>query len=104
VIVASGTGATGWARSIMLATGAAIDLNPTQREVGWFVREPFPSRATGVTLRAGRLDTGRLTVTSLMNEAGVVFADGIEHDFLNFGWGQSLEVGVAERSLNLVVA
>ena len=37
LIVASGTGATGWARSIMEATGANIALAPDERAVAFFV-------------------------------------------------------------------
>jgi hypothetical protein len=32
----------------------------------------------------------------------VVFADGIEQDRLEFGWGRRLTVGVAAQTLNLV--
>lgn len=103
VIVATGTGASGWARSIMLATGKQIDLAPTAHTLGWFVREPFPSVATGTVMRCGRLETGVLEVTSRMNEGGVIFADGIESDFLTFGWGRQLEVGIAAKTLDLVV-
>ncbi len=103
VIVASGTGSTGWARSIMLGTGSDLAINPIARELGWFVREPFPSRATGTSLRAGRLAGGQpIAITSRMNDGGVVFADGIEHDFLGFGWGQTIRIGVSEKTLHLV--
>src|SRR3546814_7539630 len=50
LIVATGTGATGWARSIMEATGQQLALAPQERAVGYFVREPFPSIATGTSL------------------------------------------------------
>ena len=103
VIVASGTGATGWARSIMLATGQDVPLDPVEQALGWFVREPFPSVATGTTMRAGRIGRRALSLTSHMNEGGVIFADGIEHDFLAFDWGRKLDVGVARQALNLVV-
>ena len=104
LIVATGTGATGWARSIMLATGADTPIAPTQTALGWFVREPFPSVATGTTMRHGILQAERLELTSRMNDGGVVFADGMESDFLSFGWGRRLEVGVANEVLQLVVA
>ncbi len=55
VIASSGTGATGWARSIMDATHQRIDLRPDERAVAYFVREPFPSVATGTDLRAGKI-------------------------------------------------
>ena len=103
LIVASGTGATGWARSIMEATGANIPLAPEERAVAFFVREPFPSVATGTGLRAGKIATGALAVASRMSEGGVIFADGIEQDFLAFDWGRTIRVGPAERVLNLVV-
>ena len=38
-----------------------------------------------------------------MGEDGVVFADGIESDRIEFLSGQVLQVGLAERKLNLVV-
>lgn len=103
LIVASGTGATGWARSIMLATGRDIALAPAERAIGYFVREPFPSVATGTSLRAGKLTNKPLMVTSRMNDGGVIFADGIEQDFLSFGWGETVTIAPAERTLALVV-
>lgn len=102
LIVASGTGATGWARSIALATGIPLALEPEDRAAAFLVREPFPSRAMGTTLRAGRIDSVPLAVTSRMNDGGVVFADGIEQDFLAFDWGRRLTVGPADRHLHLV--
>jgi len=103
LIVASGTGATGWARSIMEATGASIALAPEERAVAFFVREPFPSVATGTGLRSGKIAARALAVASRMNEGGVIFADGIEQDFLAFDWGRTIRVAPAERVLNLVV-
>jgi len=103
LIVASGTGATGWARSIMEATGANIALAPEERAVAFFVREPFPSVATSTGLRSGKIATGALAVASRMNEGGVIFADGIEQDFLAFDWGRTIRVTPAKRVLNLVL-
>jgi len=103
LIVASGTGATGWARSIMEATHDALRLDPQERAVAFFVREPFPSIATGTSLRTGKLAQAPLTVTSRMNEGGVIFADGIEQDFLAFDWGRGVTLGPAAQTLHLVV-
>ncbi len=104
LIVSSGTGATGWARSIMEATGDRIPLGPEDRALGYFVREPFPSVATGTEVRAGRVKAGEaIAVTSRLNEGGAIFADGIEKDFLAFDWGRRVEVRVAEETLNLVI-
>jgi NAD kinase len=102
LIVASGTGATGWARSIAEATHLAVPLRPEERAAGYWVREPFPSRTTATDLRAGRLTDAPLLVTSRMNEGGVVFADGIEQDFLAFGWGRQAALSPAARTLTLV--
>jgi len=102
VIVASGTGVTGWARSIMEATHEALPLSPEERAVAFFVREPFPSVATGTALRAGKLATAPLSVTSRMNDGGVIFADGIERDFLAFEWGRSVTLGRAQQTLHLI--
>jgi hypothetical protein len=102
LIVASGTGATGWARSIMEATHEPIILGPEEKAVAYFVREPFPSVATGTQLRSGKLDAASLQITSRMNDGGVIFADGIEQDFLTFEWGRNVAVGPAAHALHLV--
>lgn len=104
LIVASGTGLTGWARSIGEATHLTLPIGAGEPAVGYWVREPFASVATGTTLRAGKVAGAALAVTSRMNEGGVVFADGIEQDFLAFEWGRRVELAPAARALNLVVA
>jgi hypothetical protein len=104
LIVSSGTGATGWARSIMEATHIQIPLTPEGNRLAFFVREPFPSVASGTTLRAGPITAQHpLRVTSRMNEGGTIFADGIEHDYLDFDWGRVVEVSLSERHLKLVL-
>ncbi len=103
LIVASGTGATGWARSIAEATHLALSLGHEERAVGFWAREPFPSIATGTELRAGLITRDPLIVTSRISEGGVIFADGIEQDFIVFDWGRRVEVAPAPRTLRLVV-
>jgi NAD kinase len=104
LIVSTGTGATGWARSINTALGLPLELPaPEERSLSFFVREAFPSISTGTGLTCGLLGAGQaLEVVSEMNEGGVVFGDGIEDDRLDFGWGQKVEVAVADRALSLV--
>jgi len=102
LIVASGTGATGWARSIMAATATRLSLAVEERAVAYFVREPFPSPSTGTAIRSGKVAEAALAVTSRMNEGGVIFADGIEQDFIAFDWGRTVQLAAAERSLRLV--
>ena len=51
VVIATGTGATGWARSISRQRDAMLELpDPTDRVLAFFVREPFPSVSTGTEL------------------------------------------------------
>jgi hypothetical protein len=103
LIVASGTGATGWARSISEATHLDLALGREEPAVGYWVREPFPSIATATTMRAGKLTDSPLCVTSRMNDGGVIFADGIEQDFIGFDWGRRVQIAPAPRSLHLVI-
>ncbi len=103
LIVASGTGATGWAMSISRATGVAVDVAPSDPAAMFLVREPWPSVATGAALTSGKLGRGDvLLVVSRMNEGGVVFADGMEGDRLDFAWGRTLRVSVSDRQLRFV--
>ncbi len=102
VVVSSGTGATGWARSLMMSMHAPIPLKPDEPALAYFVREAFPSVATGTSIRAGKLN-GALMITSRMNEGGVIFADGIEQDHLNFDWGRMIKVSVSAHHLSLVL-
>lgn len=103
LIVASGTGATGWARSIMEAAGMRLALAPDERAVAYLVREPFPSVSTGTSLRAGKLGDEGVAVTSRMNDGGSIFADGMEQDRIAFDWGARVTIGPAERVLRLVM-
>jgi NAD kinase len=103
LIVSTGTGATGWARSIMEATECSISLEPDEEALAFFVREPFPSRATRTSIRHGKLKS-QLAITSHMNDGGVIFADGIEKDFIAFDWGRTVTVKVSAKALRLVKA
>ena len=104
LIVASGTGATGWARSIHRSRRTPVELpTPGERRLAYFVREAFPSVSTGTAITDGSLAGDEvLEVTSEMNDGGVVFGDGIEADYLAFDWGMRLLVGVASKTLELV--
>lgn len=104
VLVGTGTGATGWLRSLWQERGSALPLPaPTDPRLLWFVREAWPSPATGTSLVAGELGQGdglRLTVES---DRIVVFGDGMEADSLELTWGQTVRLGISATSLNLVV-
>ena len=97
--------ATGWARSIAEQRGIKEGLpEPTTPSLAWFVREPFPSVATGTSLNFGVVGAGQtLDLLSEMGEGGTLFADGIESDRVEFASGQSVRIRVAERQLRLVV-
>ncbi|MFF5964406.1 hypothetical protein ACFY64_11790 [Streptomyces collinus] len=103
VLVGTGTGATGWLRSVWQERGGALRLPaPTENRLLWFVREAWPSPATGTSLTAGELPAParlRLTVES---ERLIAFGDGMESDAVELTWGQTVEVGVCRERLRLV--
>ena len=104
VIIATGTGSTGWARSIHLEHHSPFALpKPTDPQLAFFVREAFPSRATGTSLTEGLLPAGeQVVVVSEMNEQGVLFGDGMEADRIAFPWGSTATIRVAPERLNLI--
>ena len=103
VIVATGTGATGWARSVHGMRRSKLPLpSPADRGLVYFVREAFPSRSTGTSVLEGLLAGGAvLSLCSEMDDGGVVFGDSIEQDRLEFPWGARLEVRCAGHALRL---
>lgn len=103
IIVATGTGATGWARSIARQRGISELPSPTDDALVWFVREPFPSVSTACTLEFGRIGPGEtLQIVSELGDQGTIFGDGIEADRMDFGSGQVATVGLSGRKLDLV--
>jgi len=105
VICSTGTGGTGWARSIALQRRLETPIpEPEEPRLVWFVREPFPSVATRTSLDSGVLELSEeLVLVSEMGESGVVFADGIETDSLEFNSGQRVSVRLDPDPLLLVV-
>jgi len=104
ILITTGTGATGWARSVTRERRETVPLPaPEEDRLAFFVREAFPSVSTGTTLTQGSLAEGEaLRVTSEMNEGGVLFGDGIEMDHVRFDWGATVTVATAVRHLQLV--
>lgn len=105
VVIATGTGATGWARSIVLGRrGDASKLpRPTDPRLAFFVREAFPSVSTGTSIMEGVVTAEHtLAVVSEMNEGGTLFGDGIEDDAIDFRWGLRASIGIAKQRLRLV--
>lgn len=104
LVVGTGTGATGWLASLANDRGqAAILPGPRDPHLAWFVREAWPSRFTATNIIAGMLAPGQQLALTVHSEALVIFGDGIEADKVVAGHGQRIEVGVADRTLNLVV-
>jgi len=103
VLAGTGTGATGWLRSAWQERHSSIALpDPTDPLLCWFVREAWPSPASGTALTEGVLPTGtHITITSETDEL-VCFGDGIEADRLALGWGQRIRIETARQRLRLV--
>ncbi|MER8235202.1 hypothetical protein ACIRQY_01830 [Streptomyces sp. NPDC101490] len=103
VLVGTGTGATGWLRSLWEQRSSALALPaPADARLAWFVREAWPSPATGTSRVEGLLDRGRALRLTVESDRLVVFGDGVESDALELTWGQTVRLGVAGTRLRLV--
>jgi hypothetical protein len=103
VIVATGTGATGWCRSAWLERHSRLTLpGPPEQRLTWFVREAWPSPATGTGCTEGELLAGQWLSVSVASDELVLFGDGVESDSVRLGWGQVVTIGLADRTLRLV--
>jgi NAD kinase len=105
LIVATGTGATGWARSIHRERASKLTLPaPTSGDLVLFVREAWPSVATGTSITQAIVPAGRsVEVVSEMDDDGVIFGDGIETDRIEFTWGRRATLRAAATRLRLLV-
>jgi hypothetical protein len=102
VIVATGTGATGWCSSVARERRSGLAMPaPGEPRLVWFVREAWGSPATGTSLTEGELSGTELALT-VTSDRLVAFGDGIETDALVLGWGQTVRVGRAATALRLV--
>lgn len=103
VIIATGTGSTGWAASIASDRELHGALPPVDSaQLAWYIREAWPSRSTGRSLTAGTLAENEHLEFVVESDTLVAFGDGIEDDYLPITWGQRLTVSVSDRRLNLV--
>jgi hypothetical protein len=103
VLVGTGTGATGWLRSLWQERGSTLTLpGPAEPRLVWFVREAWPSPATGTSRVAGALGRGQRLRITVESDRLVVFGDGMECDALSLTWGQSVSLGIADVSLRLL--
>ncbi|MEU0096111.1 hypothetical protein [Kribbella sp. NPDC006257] len=101
LLVGTGTGSTGWCRSAWQERHSPLRLpGATDPALCWFVREAWPSPATGTSYTEGLLTaTDSLLITAESDL--VIFGDGIESDTLSVGWGQRVEISVADIHLHL---
>lgn len=123
IIVSTGLGSTGWLRSVLCGAFGIVNgakklppqsetvfknsspsLNWNSPKLIFSVREPFPSRNSGISCVFGSIDSSHpLRLISYMPENGVIFSDGIENDFLEFSSGMEACITVADRRGHLVV-
>jgi hypothetical protein len=103
VLVGTGTGGTGWLRSAWQERHCRWALpEATDGELCWFVREAWPSPATGTELAEGVLPAGESLALSVESDELVCFGDGIEADAVRLTWGQQVTVRAASQRLRLV--
>jgi hypothetical protein len=103
VIVATGTGATGWCRSVWLERKSTLALPvPTERRLAWFVREAWPSPVTGTTLTEGELSAAQSLRIAAESDRLVLFGDGIESDHIELAWGQVASIRLSGQTLRLM--
>lgn len=105
IIVASGTGSSGWMSSLNSLSSNPLTLpHPEEDFISFRVREPWLSGHTATGINAGTIRYGeQLEVVSKMETQGVIFGDGIEQDFLTFDWGQQVSLRAAPQSLNICI-
>lgn len=103
LIVATGTGGTGWCRSAWLERHSSLSLPaPTESKLAWFVREAWPSPVTGTALTEGSLTGSEILEVTAESDQLVLFGDGVESDAVPLTWGQTARLRISSRSLRLL--
>lgn len=116
IIISTGLGSTGWLKSVIAGAKGISKVVAGSNEFSGFeypkwnsdylfysVREPFPSNTTGAELVFGKISGSPMQIVSRMPENGVIFSDGVEHDFLEFNSGIDAKISVAAQKGYLVV-
>ena len=117
IIVSTGAGSTGWFKSIVAGARAITESLDSHKitasqdsrfpwnsdYLNFCVREPFQSKTSGVKYIFGKITKDSpLYVTSQTPQGAVIFSDGIENDFLEFGSGKAACICVADKKANLI--
>ncbi|MEV8394566.1 MULTISPECIES: NAD(+)/NADH kinase [unclassified Streptomyces] len=103
VLVGTGTGATGWLRSVRRERGGGLPVpGPADPQLVWYVREAWPSPTTGTALVEGVLDRAERLRLTVESDRLVVFGDGMESDALELTWGQTVRLGRSATALRLL--
>ena len=103
MVVSTGTGATGWARSLAHDRGLRSLPPVDSDDLAWFVREAWPSPVTGVELTWGFVAPGQQLELVVQTDSLVVFGDGLEADRLTATWSQTVRISTSGRRLQLVL-
>ena len=116
ILVSTGAGSTGWlssvfnmAAGITQIAGHRTAFQPLRMpwddpRLFFVVREPFLSKASGISIAAGMIESGNaLTIESQMPANGVIFSDGVESDYLAFNSGAIASIHAAKEQALLMV-
>jgi hypothetical protein len=99
LIVATGTGSTGWLKS--LRGGNAV-FDPADDRLHFIVREAWPGRGFAATLIEGDVTREQPLVIESRMDQGILFADGIEADPVRFDAGVTVTIAPSTRRVRLV--
>jgi NAD kinase len=118
IIISTGAGSTGWLKSIYAgaagiieALGGSVSLPEASSRFDWdadyliySVREPWPSKTSQATMVFGVITPDKpLVLNSYMADHGVIFSDGIEHDYMQFNAGHTATITLANHKARLVL-
>jgi hypothetical protein len=112
VIISTGIGSTGWMRSVATMVQGIAGPNhklarlpsPSDSELVFVVREPFPSPNTSVSIITGRITARHeLTLSSGMADGGYIFSDGVIEKAVEWNSGSTVVVTVGERYVSRVI-
>jgi hypothetical protein len=99
LIAATGTGSTGWLRSL---EGEQAVFDPAADKLMFVIREAWPGRGFSAQITKGEATRKRPLVIESRMDAGVIFADGIEADSIRFDAGMTVSIAPSERRVRLL--